>query len=68
VFHAAPLDRPGGIKGGPYSHGTRARGGQFGLVIVDDPGRGPVTVTLSGRTHTGAEVMRYRFLSPRPPA
>jgi hypothetical protein len=66
VFHAAPLDRPGHTKGGPYSHGTRARGGQFGLVSVEDPGRGPVTVTLSGRTDTGAEVMRYRFPSPRP--
>jgi hypothetical protein len=68
VFHAAPLDRPGDVKGGPYSHGPRARGGQFGLVTVDDPGHGPVTVTLSGRTDTGAEVMRHRFTSPRPPA
>jgi hypothetical protein len=46
----------------------RARGGQFGLVSIDDPGSGPVTVTLSGRTDTGAEVMRHRFASPRPPA
>ena len=65
VFHAAPLDRPGAVKGGPYSHGTRTEGGQFGLVSVDDPGAGPVTVTLSGRTYTGAEVMRHRFTSPR---
>ncbi len=65
VFHAAPLDRPGGTKGGPYSGGTRTRGGQFGLVTVEDPGRGPVTVTLSGRDHTGAEVMHYQFTSPR---
>src|SRR5215207_6205685 len=56
VFHAAPLDRPGRVKGGPYSSGTRAQGGQFGLVSVEDPGRGPVTVTLSGRTYSGAEV------------
>jgi len=66
VFHAGPLDRPGGVKGGPYSGGTRTESGQFGLVTVHDPGRGPVTVTLSGRTHTGAEVMRYQFTSPRP--
>ena len=66
VFHAAPLDRPGHVKGGPYSSGTRSRGGQFGLVTVEDPGSGPVTVTLSGRSYTGAEVMRYRFSSPRP--
>jgi PhoD-like phosphatase len=65
VFHAGPLDRPGHVKGGPYSVGTRIDGGQFGLVTVDDPGSGPVTVTLSGRTHTGAEVMSYRFTSPR---
>ena len=66
VFHAAPLDRRGEIKGGPYTLGPRTEGGQFGLVTVQDPGRGPVTVTLSGRTHTGAEVMRYQFTSPRP--
>jgi hypothetical protein len=66
VFHAGALDRPGEIKGGPYSGGTRTEGGQFGLVSVHDPGRGPVTVTLSGRTYTGAEVMHYRFTSPQP--
>ncbi|CAA9258301.1 MAG: hypothetical protein AVDCRST_MAG41-2285, partial [uncultured Corynebacteriales bacterium] len=66
VFHAAPLDRTGRVKGGPYSSGTRAEGGQFGLVSVQDPGRGPVTVTLSGRTYAGEEVMRHRFRSPRP--
>jgi PhoD-like phosphatase len=66
VFHAAPLDRLGEIKGGPYTLGPRTEGGQFGLVTVQDPGRGPVTITLSGRTYTGAEVMRYRFTSPRP--
>jgi len=66
VFHAAPLDRPGEVKGGPYTLGPRTEGGQFGLVTVQDPGRGPVTVALSGRTYTGAEVMRYQFTSPRP--
>ena len=30
VFHAAALDRPGGVKGGPYSEGVFPGGGQFG--------------------------------------
>jgi hypothetical protein len=64
VFHAAPLDRLGEIKGGPYTLGPRTQGGQFGLVTIQDPGHGPITVTLSGRTYTGAEAMRYQFTTP----
>ena len=38
VFHAAPLDRPGSIKGGPYSDGTFDGAGQFGLLDIADEG------------------------------
>ena len=61
VFQAAPLDRRPSVKGGPYSEGTNLAGGQFGLVTVRDPGVGPVDVTLSGRTYTGAEVLHHEF-------
>jgi hypothetical protein len=61
VFQAAPLDRRASVKGGPYSEGTSVVGGQFGLVTVRDQGAGPVEVTLSGSTYTGAEVLHYEF-------
>lgn len=50
VLHAAALDRPGNVKGGPYSEGAYPGPGQFGLVEVDDDGRDRIEVTLSGRT------------------
>ena len=50
VLHAAALDRPGNIRGGPYSDGAFPGAGQFGLVEVDDDGGSHVEVTLSGRT------------------
>jgi hypothetical protein len=53
VLQAAALDRPGGVKGGPYSEGTFPGGGQFGTVTVT-PSGASTTVTLTGRDHTGA--------------
>jgi phosphodiesterase/alkaline phosphatase D-like protein len=64
VFHAAPLDNHGSVKGGPYSEGTATDSGQFGLVTVNDDGNQNVSVTLSGRNYTGAEVLSYRFTVP----
>ncbi len=58
VLHAAALDRPGSIKGGPYSHGAFPGGGQFGLLSVQDTGGSEVTVSYSGRRSDGAEVVR----------
>jgi pyruvate,water dikinase len=55
VFHAAPLDRPPGTKGGPYSEGQSAEPGQFGVVQVLDDGA-DVTVSLTGRSWRGAEL------------
>jgi hypothetical protein len=61
VFHAAPLDRPREIKGGPYSEGARSEPGQFGLVTIDDGGGDTLRVTLSGRKWSGRELLRYSF-------
>lgn len=64
LLHAAALDRPGGVKGGPYSGGTFPGGGQFGLMDVRDDGES-VVVTMVGRTWDGTELVRHEF---RPPA
>jgi hypothetical protein len=61
VFHAAPLDKHGELKGGPYSEGTSAESGQFGLVTIDDDGGETIHVTLSGRNYKDEEVMRYEY-------
>jgi MFS family permease/3',5'-cyclic AMP phosphodiesterase CpdA len=60
VFHAGALDRPGSVKGGPYSEGAFPGAGQFGTVTVRDEGA-RVTVTLTGRDRTGAPVVTHRF-------
>jgi membrane-associated phospholipid phosphatase len=52
LLQAAALDRPGNVKGGPYSDGAFPGGGQFGLVDVVDDG-GSVQVRLAGRTWDG---------------
>jgi hypothetical protein len=55
VMHAAPLDRPTSVKGGPYSHGVSTQRGQFGLVDVTDDGA-TLLVELSGRDRGGAPI------------
>jgi hypothetical protein len=60
VLHAAALDRKGSVKGGPFSHGKFPGGGQFGVVTVDDRGH-EIHIELSGRSWTGAEVVRHSF-------
>ena len=57
VLQAAALDRPGSIKGGPYSHGTFPGGGQFGLLDVTDNGGDQLHVTLTGLDYTGDELV-----------
>jgi hypothetical protein len=70
VAHGAALDRPGGVKGGPYSHGAFPGAGQFGVLRVDDDGT-EVRVELSGRTWTGDVLFQYTqeipSAPPRPP-
>jgi phosphodiesterase/alkaline phosphatase D-like protein len=62
VFHAAALDRPGSVKGGPFTGGTFPGGGQYGVVDIADDGDA-VTVTLIGKTWDGqillAEELRF---------
>jgi phosphodiesterase/alkaline phosphatase D-like protein len=59
VFHAAALDRPGGVKGGPYSEGTFPGAGQFGTLAVHDSGGNQVTMTLTGRTWDGRVLVEH---------
>lgn len=58
VLHAASLDRPGSVKGGPYSHGTHPGAGQFGVLEVVDDGGPEITVSLVGLRHTGEQLVR----------
>jgi alkaline phosphatase D len=56
VVHAAALDRPGSVKGGPYTHGPHPnpislfgrRAGQFVLMDVYDDGGEEVCVQWTG--------------------
>jgi hypothetical protein len=59
VLHAAALDRPGRVKGGPYSHGTFPGAGQFGLMTVHDAGGDRITVELAGRDWTGRILVEH---------
>lgn len=59
VLQAAPLDRPGSAKGGPYSEGGYVGSGQFGLVDVVDTGGATITVRLSGHTWDGRELVAF---------
>ena len=60
LLHAAALDRPGSIKGGPYSHGAIAEAGQFATITVEDDGT-ELTVDLTGRNWQNQEIMTFRF-------
>jgi hypothetical protein len=66
LLHAAALDRPGSVKGGPYSEGTYPGGGQFGLIEVSDTGSSEISVRLSGLDWTGTVVVDYSFVVPAP--
>jgi hypothetical protein len=59
VLHAASLDRPGNVKGGPYSEGAFGGAGQFGLVHVHDDGTS-VSLELEGRDWTGRTIVSLR--------
>ncbi len=66
LLHAAALDRPGSTKGGPYSEGVVAGGGQFGTLEVLDDGRS-VDVVLTARDWQGQTLLEHRFTVPVPP-
>jgi hypothetical protein len=65
ILHAGALDRPGSTKGGPYSEGEFPGAGQYGLVSIQDDGQS-MSVTLTGKTWEGRELVTYSF-SPRSP-
>ena len=67
VFHAGALDRPGSLKGGPYSEGALPGGGQFGVIEVTDHGH-DLQVRLTGRGWDGREIMTRSFTVPEGPA
>jgi phosphodiesterase/alkaline phosphatase D-like protein len=64
LLHGGPLDRPGHVKGGPYSEGAVASGGQFGVLAVDDPGGDVISVRLTGRNWRGDTLLSYSFTVP----
>lgn len=61
VLHAAALDRPGGTKGGPYSHGALAGSGQFGRIEVRDDGGDTISVRLSAHNWEDEELLSYEY-------
>ena len=64
LMHASALDRPGTLKGGPYSEGAFPGGGQFGIVDVTDDGGAEVVVTLRGLTWEGVELASLTLTFP----
>jgi hypothetical protein len=64
LLHAAALDRPGSVKGGPYSEGVFPGGGQFGVVDVADSGSAMV-VTLSGWNWKSEQLVSWKFTVDR---
>ena len=63
VFHTAALDRPGSLKGGPYSGGGFAGFGQYGIIDVDDDGR-LLEVRLTGKNWKGDVIISERLQFP----
>lgn len=61
LLHAAPLDRPGSIKGGPYSEGAVGESGQYGLVEIDDDGT-TIRVALRAKRYDGEVVLTHDFV------
>jgi hypothetical protein len=61
VLHAAALDRPGEVKGGPYSDGTFPGAGQFGTLSVEDHGGDRITLDLAGRDWRGRTLVARSF-------
>lgn len=63
VLHGSSLDQGGSVKGGPYTHGTHAAGGNegcFGWVEVKDDGK-RMQVRFSGRNHLDKALVEMAF-------
>ena len=67
VLAAAALDRPGSVKGGPYSDGMFPGGGQFGVLDVVDDGGDTITIGMSGRTWAGVTLVEREVSFAVPP-
>jgi hypothetical protein len=63
VMHAAALDRPGHVKGGPYSEGAFPGAGQYGTMTVRDRGE-RLAIRLSGRDWRRRERVGYALSVP----
>ena len=64
VMQASPLDRfafKEGIPFAPYSEGTIAERGQFGVMTVFDTGGPALTIRWSGRNWLNEEIAAYTF-------
>lgn len=64
LFHAGAIDRPGSVKGGPYTGPVEPGGGQFGEVDVRDDGT-TVAVTLVARCWGLPRAIPHRAPLPR---
>jgi hypothetical protein len=64
VLQAAALDRPGSVKGGPYSEGSFPGGGQYGVIDIADTGGATLDVTFRGRTWDGRTLLETSFTLP----
>ncbi|MGB3589661.1 MAG: hypothetical protein WBA23_24150, partial [Tunicatimonas sp.] len=71
VFHAAPIDRYGSYKGGPYSKGYRSSSGQYGTIEVEDNGGDEVCFIWTAKDENGnvvqsnsGEELSYQFCLP----
>jgi membrane-associated phospholipid phosphatase len=67
ILHAAALDRPGNVKGGPYSGGTFPGTGRYGVVDVEDDGGPTISVRLAGRTWDGETLLEHTLDFDVPP-
>lgn len=67
VLHAAALDRPGSLKGGPYSEGAFPGSGQYGRIEITDQGGDTVGVRLSGHNWQGTDLVRLDLEFDVPP-
>ncbi len=63
LIHSAALDRPGSVKGGPYSEGAIGSGGQFATLEISDNGD-TITVNMRALNWKGEELMSLAFTTP----
>lgn len=66
ILQAAALDRPGSVKGGPFSEGTFPGGGQFATMAVQDDGD-TVRVEWQGYDWELREIVGLDFAFDVPP-